>query len=272
MKRRNYKNIAILIFTILIITITTGYALLEEKVEIIGKANIKTEEDNNTGKYVVTYFIINKWFNNGLYYYNIKMNILNNTSEIVNGWKVSISAPQNSKLEGYYDVNAVIQNSNIIFENVDYNSQILPNQSLNFSFIISTTDENYRPGNIIINGSEPINPEGPEEPEGEKKVQIEIDRMSGWQGEEGYIYQYTIKITNVGSIQINSWQFDIDMKDDSIIEQVWNANYNHVGTIVTFKNSDYNGIISVNNYVSFGIMIKTKQENKELNATNIILK
>ena len=33
----------------------------------------------------------------------IKMNILNNTNETLNGWKVSISAPQDSKLEGYFD-------------------------------------------------------------------------------------------------------------------------------------------------------------------------
>ena len=158
MKKRNNKNTAILIFTILIISITTGYALLEENVQIIGKANIKTGEDNE----------------------------VNNTNETLDGWKVSIFAPQNSKLEGYYGVNAAIQNNNIIFENVDYNSQILPNQNIHFSFIISTTEENYKPGNIIINGSEPINPEepeGPEESEEEKKAQIEIDRVSGWQGE-----------------------------------------------------------------------------------------
>lgn len=274
MKKRNNKNTAILIFAILIISITTGYALLEENVQIIGKANIKTEGDNE-GKYIVTYTIENKWFNGGLYYYNIRMNILNNTNETLDGWKVSISAPQNSKLEGYYDVNAAIQNNNIIFENVDYNSQILPNQNIHFSFIISTTDENYKPGNIIINGSEPINPEkpeGPEESEEEKKAQIEINRTSGWQGEEEYIYQYTIKITNIGNIPINSWRFDIDIKDDSNIEQVWNANYSQVGTVVTFENSDYNAIIPVNDSISFGIMIKTKQENKELEATNIILK
>lgn len=271
MKKRNHKNIAILFFIILIISITTGYALLEENIQITGKANIKTGE-NNEEKYIVTYTIEGKWFNGGLYYYNIKMNILNNTNETLNGWKVSIAAPQDSKLEGYFDTNATIQNSNIIFENVEYNSQILPNQSIHFSFIISTTEENYKPGNIVINGSEPINPEEPEQPEGEKKAQIEIDRTSGWQGEDGYIYQYTIKITNTGNLQINSWQFDIDIKDDSNIEQVWNANYSQSGTIVTFENSDYNAIISVNDSISFGIMIKTKQENKELEATNIILK
>lgn len=60
MKKRSNKNTAILIFTILIISITTGYALLEENVQIIGKANIKTGEDNE-GKYIVTYTIENKW-------------------------------------------------------------------------------------------------------------------------------------------------------------------------------------------------------------------
>ena len=47
-------------------------ALLEENVQITGKANIKTGEDNE-GKYIVTYTIENKWFNGGLYYYNIKI-------------------------------------------------------------------------------------------------------------------------------------------------------------------------------------------------------
>lgn len=271
-KKIKHKNIAIIIFIILIISITTGYALLEEKIQITGKANIKTDEDNNQEKYVVTYSIENKWFSNGLFYYNIKINIFNNTNETLDGWKVSITAPQNSKLEGYYNVNAVIQNSNIVFENVEYNSQIFSKQNMSFSFIISTTEENYRPGNITINGNKPDNPELPEEPEGEKKVNIEINKMAGWQGEGWYFYQYTIEIINVSDFQINSWQFDIDIGEDTIIEQAWNTNYNQVGTIVTFKNSDYNGIISVNNSVSFGIMIKTKQENKELQANNIILK
>lgn len=259
-------------FVILIISITIGYALLEEKVQITGKANIKIGEDNNLEKYIVTYSIENKWFSNGLFYYNIKINIFNNSNETLDGWKVSITVPQNSKLEGYYNVNAIIQNNNIIFENVDYNSQILSNQSISFSFIISTTEENYKPGNIIINGSKPNNPELPEEPEGEKKANIEINRMSGWQGEDGYFYQYTIKIINVSNVQINSWQFEIDIEEDTRIEQAWNTNYNQVGTIVTFKNSDYNGIISVNDSVSFGIIVKTKQENKELKVNNIILK
>ena len=42
MKKRNNKNTAILIFAILIISITTGYALLEENVQIIGKEKKKT--------------------------------------------------------------------------------------------------------------------------------------------------------------------------------------------------------------------------------------
>lgn len=272
MNKKNYKNIAILIFIVLIISITTGYALLEKNIKITGKVNLKVGGDNNLDKYIVTYSIENRWTSNGLFYYNIKINILNNTNEILDGWKVSITAPRNPKLEGYYNVNAEIRNGNIIFENVGYNSQILPNQNIDFSFIISTPDENYKPGNITINGSEPINPELPDEPEEEKKAKIEINNMSGWQGEDGYFYQYTIKIINVANTQINSWQFDIDIKDDSNIEQVWNAKFSQSGTIVTFKNSDYNGIISTNNFTSFGIMIKTRQENKELIATNIILK
>lgn len=172
MKKRKYrKNIAILIFIILIISITTGYALLDKNVKITGKVNLKVGGDNNLDKYIITYSIENRWTSNGLFYYNIKINILNNTNETLDGWKVSITAPESPKLEGYYNVNAEIRNSVIIFENVEYNSQILPNQNMNFSFIISTIDENYKPGNITINGSDAIKPEIPSETEEEKKLE-----------------------------------------------------------------------------------------------------
>ena len=90
----------------MIISITTGYALLEKNVKITGKANLKVGGDNNSDKYIITYSIENRWTSNGLFYYNIKINILNNTNETLNGWKVSITAPKNPKLEGYYNVNA----------------------------------------------------------------------------------------------------------------------------------------------------------------------
>ena len=75
MKKRKYrKNIAILIFIILIISITTGYALLDKNVKITGKVNLKVGGDNNLDKYIITYSIENRWTSNGLFYYNIKIN------------------------------------------------------------------------------------------------------------------------------------------------------------------------------------------------------
>lgn len=271
MRRKSTKKILILIFFILILFISVGYSILKQEVKINGKATINPQEENK--EYIVTYVIDAKWYSNNKYYYKITMTLLNNTDKSLEGWKISTTSPKKAKIEAYYNVSCYIKNNHIEFENVSYNAHVPSKQTVSFEFQISTTEENYKPNNIIINSNESEKPPETEKPEeNNKKIEIQSQKNNGWQVNDYYFSQYTITVKNIGDVSINSWQFDCELYEDSSVEQIWNAIATKQNNIYTFKNSSFNGFIDVNSSISFGVIIKSKKQEIQFDAINIILK
>lgn len=266
MRKKNNAKIIILVFCVILFGIGIVYSVLRQDLNIIGKANIDIED------YIVTYKIEDKWQVDNNMYYRITMTLFNNTDYVLNGWKISMSAPENVIISNYASINCSINEKYIIMENVSYNEQILSKSSTSFEIQISTTDLEYKPSNITVNDKGTSKPEIPSKPEeNEKNAKISFNKDNSWQSGEYYYYQITATVENIGTNIINSWEFDINILEDSDIEQIWNANYIKNNNIYTFENSIYNGNIQLNSNITFGFIIKIKNNNLDLKAENIIL-
>lgn len=268
------KVILISAFGIALLTLGTAYSILRQDIKLIGKATL-VEQNESTADYTVTYEIINKWYNEGKYYYNILISLQNNTLETLDGWKVEMKAPENAELLAYYDTNATLIGNRLEFTNVSYNAQVPSKGKVTFQFQIATTDAYYKPGDIIVNGTTPIVPpdeaEQPEQPE-EKKAEVIVQKENAWQADSFYFYQIKAIVKNIGNVEINSWKFDIDFQSEATVEQIWNATTEKkTESRYTFLPSTYNAVISKGGEASFAFIVKVASEQSNFEAIEIIL-
>lgn len=263
----------IIFFCIILLFSGVAYSILNQKIKLIGKVSIGNE-DNIIQNYNVTYIIENKWYSNGKYYYKISMTLHNNTNEQLNGWKISIKAPENAQIMTYSNTDCIFLKDKIEFNNVSYNAQVPAKSKVTFEFQIATTDPYYKPSNIIINGDIIAPPEKPEFPEEiEKKASITIKKQNSWQSNGLFFSQLNVILKNTGDTEILTWKFDIKFDGNTDIEQIWNANIQkNDERQYTFSNSTYNGIISPDGEINFGFIVKSTIEQSNFEAININLK
>lgn len=274
-KRKNkYTLLILIIFAIVMISISIVYAILSQKINITGKVTLGEKQDTNKG-YNVTYTIRNKWMADNKYVFQISMTLENNTDELLDGWKISIENPENGEMLNYYNVNCSVTDKTIEFSNVSYNSQVPSKGQVTFEFQIATTNPYYKPGNIIINGSsnsEPEEPDNPSEPE-EKKLDVKMEKENQWGAGNEIYTQIKVIVKNVGNTEIHSWQFDISFENETSIEQMWNVKIEKINEkIYRISNSDYNGVIQTDSELSFGGIIKSSTMDNNFEIINISLK
>lgn len=275
MKRRKnkYITITLILFAIIMIIISTAYAILNNRIKIVGKVTLGENSNINKG-YNVTYVIRNKWSANNKYIFQISMTLENNTDELLDGWRISIENPENGEVLNYYNVNLNATANTIEFSNVSYNAQVPSKGKVTFEFQIATTNPYYKPENIIVNGSsieKPNEPEKPEKPE-EKKIEVTMEKEGQWGTEGEYYTQIKMIVKNVGNTEIHSWQFDIKFENETTIEQIWNIKSEKINNYqYTISNSDYNGMIQPNAEISFGGIIRSSKSENKFEIINIKL-
>lgn len=274
MRRRKIRirSILLIVFCVSLVLISIGYSVLKQRININGTATIIKKEEENKD-YLVTYVIENKWFTNGRYYYELLFTLLNNTQTTLDGWKITIKAPEDVKIVTYSNVNCEAKGSQIVFSHVPYNAQVPSKESVRFEVQLSTTDPYYQPTDITINGGNivpPIDPIPPEEQE--REVEIRFQEDDTWSTENYEYYQYSVVIKNISEVAIHSWQFDLNFEEESYIEQIWNGVVTQQANTITLQNSTYNGMIQPNTEISFGFILKTMQRNPNLIPINVILK
>ena len=256
------------------ISISIVYAILNQKINIVGKVTLGENQDIQKG-YNVTYTIRNKWISDNKYVFQISMTLENNTDELLDGWKISIEKPENGEILNYYNVNCNVTDKTIEFSNLSYNAQIPSKEKLTFEFQIATTNPYYKPGNIIINGisnSKPEQPDKPSEPE-EKKLEVKIEKENQWGAEGEYYTQIKVIIKNTGNTEIHSWQFDVKFEIQTTIEQMWNVNAEKINeNQYRISNSDYNGMMQPETEIILGGIIKTINKEIKYEISNIVCK
>ena len=272
-RRNKYITITLILFAIIMIIISTAYAILNNRIKIVGKVTLGENSNINKG-YNVTYVIRNKWSANNKYIFQISMTLENNTDELLDGWKISIENPENGEVLNYYNVNLNATANTIEFSNVSYNAQVPSKGKVTFEFQIATTNPYYKPENIIVNGSsieKPNEPEKPEKPE-EKKIEVTMEKEGQWGTEGEYYTQIKMIVKNVGNTEIHSWQFDIKFENETTIEQIWNIKSEKINNYqYTISNSDYNGMIQPNAEISFGGIIRSSKSENKFEIINIKL-
>lgn len=270
-KKLNSRFLILLCFFLLLFTISSAYAVLKQKLTLVGKANLVMKEETNQD-YIVTYVIDHKWYTNGKYYYDITFTLFNNTQNLLEGWQITLDAPEDVTIVNYSNVNCKVNGKKLELSSVTYNAQVPSKQSINFELQLSTIDPYYEPSNITINGNSVIPPIDPIPPEEERNVEITLKEDNSWSSDKYYYYQYTATLKNISTTSIHSWQFDLNFSTESLIDQIWNAIASQENNNITIKNSTYNGIIQPNSEISFGFILKTTQENPKLTPINVILK
>lgn len=270
-RRKKYKILIMLIFTTIMTLISVSYAILNNKINIIGKATLSPKQEEIKG-YNVTYIIRDRWNIDNKYIFQISMTLENNTEEILDEWKISIEKPENGEILNYYNVNCRVTDNTIEFSNLPYNAQIPSKEKFTFEFQISTTNPYYKPGNIIVNGIPNPKPEEPNKPE-EKKVEIMIEKENQWGTEGEYYTQIKVIIKNTGKTEINSWQFDVNFENETTIDQMWNVKAEKISEKqYRISNSDYNGMIQPDSEIILGGIIKTSNIENKFEITNIVCK
>lgn len=272
MKRRRLNKVTLIIaFSIALLFLGIAYSILKQELEITGKATI-TKQDQEVEDYIVTYEIKNKWFANGKYYYDITVHLKNNTKEMLEGWEILMNAPKNPELLSYYDVKGNLLQNKLQFTNVGYNAQVQSKETISFGFQIATTDPYYQPENIIVNGTLPEPPEKPDVPDNQKKVEITIQKENEWESGEFYFSQLQVILKNIGKTEITSWKFDLMFDNETSVEQIWNGNVEKKNeTRYTFSPSLYNGLISIDGEASFGIIIKSSEQENKFQIIEMVL-
>lgn len=267
-RKSKAKTILLVGLCIVIFFIGVAYSALKQDLNIVGRASLTLKEEQD---YEVTYVIVNTWYANERYFYQIQMQLKNNTNTVLNGWKIDIKAPENATLVTYSSVICNLEKERITFTPVSYNTQVPAKGSISFEFQVSTTDPYYKPGDIIINGGT-TNPPAPEPPiNGERRADIKVKMENSWTVGEEVHYQYAVTITNIGELDIYSWQFSFKLHPLTHLEQIWSAVGEEANRTLMIKNSTYNGIIPKENSISFGFILKSKKT-PELVPIDIILK
>ncbi len=109
-RKNKYTILILIIFAIIMISLSIVYAILSQKINIVGKVTLGEKQDTNKG-YNVTYTIRNKWNANNKYVFQISMTLENNTDELLDGWRISIENPENGEMLNYYNVNCKVTDS-----------------------------------------------------------------------------------------------------------------------------------------------------------------
>ncbi len=285
---KKYKSTIIIsvVFVISLLFIGTGYSLLSQNLEINGTASASEQAVNIINGFGVNSRISDTWYNNFRYYFNTKVELVNESGSDTTGWKISMDVPSDVSDIQCWSANYELENERLTLSNLDYDSNVASGTSLEVGFILSSgIVSSFKPSNVVItiytlespNGfdisipntgsiTDPENPEEPEEPEEptdpnfSKYLDVSITTTNSWNDGEYNMAQYSVVIKNKSTKTVMSWGLEISDADKFDITGCWSANYILTDTILSFSNVSYNGTINPDSSVEFGMTIKTKEK------------
>lgn len=252
-RKRRIKRIkkSLIIILCLFVTsflISSAYSTLSQKINVEGNASFVKKDDLEQCKGSIKYEVAN--WNTDRYYYKLTFTITNESFKNYSGWTIYFDIPDDAILVSYSSVEATINSNKLKADNLYYNGNIAPGDSIQFEIQISTDLTFYEPTNIVLvncfedNGSDITT----------DNIDVQFNLTSSY-GTYNYIYDVIVK--NIGSDTINNWAFSIYKPDNTYIIDSWNVNYISKNNSITFSNMTYNGIINPKESIAFGIIINT---------------
>ena len=277
MRRRRKKHkfsTLIVLFVISLFCFSIGYSLLQEKLSIQGKGSIVVDTTDDF-TYTVTE---NGWDNNGQYSKQYQFTIQNVKNVSYIGWSATATVNEQDTVVGCWNATCVIKNGILTITNVDYNGNVSSNGTVEFGLILNHINQDSNLSNIKFYGitSENSGTQTGEEEKEEEKEEGNLDESidvtytlgDSWYDGEKYHQMLTLNIKNNRETAITSWQIDLDRKKYNL-QNVYNANYIEMETLLRFSNVSYNGMISPGNTVSFQIELTSTENNFNISIVNI---
>lgn len=270
-KRRKIKKyricLYILLFILIVITMSSAYAYISNLLKIDGVISIKKPENVNICDGKLTYEI-QSWSNtDNLYYYLLRFTLTNTSTKAYNTWDVYFDIPEDTQLLSYSSVDAEIVRNKLKVSSLNYNSYLQPDNSINFEVQLVTSNMYYEPTNISVNNCYITNDNPNDMPNDGPNddvygdLNINFDFISSYNDEKaGKIYQYDVYVTNNTEDTITNWQFSIEKPSNYEIVNAWNCNYIVKNNVIEFSNMTYNGFLEPGAIARFGIMIRTDQQ------------
>ena len=102
----------------------------------------------------------------------------------------------------------------------------------------------------------------------DESIDVTYTLGDSWYDGEKYHQMLTLNIQNNRETAITSWQIDLDRKKYNL-QNVYNANYIEMETLLRFSNVSYNGMINPGNNVSFQIELTSTEKNFNISIVNI---
>lgn len=277
MRRRRKKHkfsTLIVLFVISLFCFSIGYSLLQEKLSIQGKGSIVVDTTDDF-TYTVTE---NGWDNNGQYSKQYQFTIQNVKNVSYIGWSATATVNEQDTVVGCWNATCVIKNGILTITNVDYNGNVSSNGTVEFGLILNHINQDSNLSDIKFYGitSENSGTQTGEEEKEEEKEEGNLDESidvtytlgDSWYDGEKYHQMLTLNIKNNRETAITSWQIDLDRKKYNL-QNVYNANYIEMETLLRFSNVSYNGMISPGNTVSFQIELTSTENNFNISIVNI---
>lgn len=144
--RRKKNKISIymllgIIYTIMLITISTAYSFFNENLSINATSSIITQEKN----YTVDITETNKNTYDGITYYEYNVVITYLGTETTTGWEAYLQVPYTVQVNGCYNANSCTVNGEVMtVVNADYNGVLSPsNTSASFNLQLAMEEEDY---------------------------------------------------------------------------------------------------------------------------------
>ncbi len=181
--------------------------------------------------YTVEYKVVNEWTGNQ----NIEITVTNTGDEILADWAMGYNA--SGEINGLWNAQVyAVQGTEYILKGASYNSEIAPNESVRFGYILSGEEFKY-PQNIFNCA---------------KRVDISdnYDVYYNIVGDYGDTYQAEMVIENLSDTDYSAWRLSFD--GNATIDNLWNAKLleNNEGGFKV-KNAEHNSVIYAGDSVSF---------------------
>lgn len=181
--------------------------------------------------YRVEYTVRNEWSGNQ----NIEITVTNTGSEILSDWAMGYNAY--GEINGLWNAQVYgHQGTEYILKAADYNSEILPGQTINFGYTLS--GDEFKIPQDIRNCAQRVD------------IADGFDVYYNIVGDYGSTYQAEIFIKNTSDADISAWNLSFDA--NAAIDNIWNGKIISKGeSCYKVKNAENNHVIAAGKEVSF---------------------
>lgn len=277
-KTISFKTI-IIIFIVVLCSISIGYSLLYKRLSIVGKGELVISDDPTKTGIEFTYNL-EPWYNGKVFYWNCNGKLTNLTTDTVENWKLIIDVPEDVTEIQCWSVKCSVSNGKAIFEGSD-STDLAANASISFGFQLSSSlTGEWEPNNYTVTGTNtptpspsPTTSPSPSptptptpttsptpDPGTNEDIVVAVKLGDPWQSGDYYVRDCSYTITNNSDTAISSWKFKMSVPDGTSIVAAWDMNYVEADGYIIFSNGQWNGSVDVGKTVSLNFQLKSKEK------------